>query len=48
MKSVSAGIGGARNGLCVKGQSLQCGVYQAGKSDLGAEGNEVSLKGLNK
>lgn len=48
MRSVSGGIGGAGNGLCVKGHTMQSGVYQAGKSDLGAEGNEVALKGLNK
>lgn len=46
MKSVSGGIGGARNGLCVKGQTMQS--RSGGKSDLGAEGNEVALKGLNK
>lgn len=47
MKSESGGIGGVRNGLCVKGLTMQSWVHQAGMSDLGAEGNEVALKGLN-
>lgn len=48
MKSVSGGIEGVENGEFVKGQTLQGVVYEAWKCDLGAEGNGVALKGLNK
>ena len=48
MKSVSGSIvNGAENGASVKSQTMQTWVYQAGKSDLGAEDNEVALKGLH-
>lgn len=42
------------SGASLKSQTMQTRVYQAGKSDLGAEGNEgnegneVALKGLHK
>lgn len=48
MKSVPEGIEGVENGEFIKGQTMQGGVYQAQKCDLGAEGNGVALKGLSK
>lgn len=45
---MSEGVEGVENGEFVKGHTMRSQVYQAGKCDLGAEGNGVALKSWNK